>query len=162
MLDVVVGGMLAIVASQRRRARRGEQAGPTFLGVPMRMLRGQHVSTIDVYGLATLPLYTRGLRPDGPVRDVALRAPAGAESAQALIYVNGLEPSFPAVPRCQMVVTMTRTSLSRPLYVGIFLLTRDTPGDHLGTIVLGGWDASSQTGPILVVLGGDPWLDGSS
>lgn len=117
-------------------------AGP-MRSDPIAELRGHHVAVIHCARFDRLPMLDGGLTTDGPNPDSVFPTDDVAESGWISVFVSEA-PVFFDTPR--VTVTLTRTSLLAPLYVGLvpraFKLVDDDGSG--GVFIIAGWDPTTE------------------
>lgn len=133
-----------------------ERAGPVNTQ-SLERWQGEHIATlgVDIF---------RGLKEFGKVPcNTASRAffviqgTNNEQSGKLLFYINASEPNFDS--KCQMVVTLRRETLEKPLFLGIRSAVQNPMSDdgRTGVTVLAGWNplAGPNTALRLLYLRGE-------
>lgn len=129
----------------RIRANSGAVAGPVIIP-PIAELRGQHVASVVVDRIQGLKPFGRFPKNRGSEIDHVIPADAQVSSARLALYVNGLKASF-AVDTCRLIFTIRRSTLARPLYLGIKPLAQEpiSQPEHAGVTIIAGWDPTKSS-----------------
>lgn len=117
-----------------------KKAGPLYIP-PLDTLRGEHITTVSPDAFENLPLFEGKFKKEGSSIDNIIYVPDEAINDRLALYVNGFEPSF-MCSDCPNTFTITRPTISRPLYLGIKPLGQrkicvDTTK---GVTIIAGWN----------------------
>jgi hypothetical protein len=117
----------------------GVLAGP-LQSVPLANLRGEHMATVTVERFEGLMEFKGAPSSGGQYRDYVVRA-EGAESGRHAIYINGAAPEFADGP-CWITLRLGRSTLPRPIYVGVSAVGQAPLSDRgeTGVAVIAGWN----------------------
>ena len=121
-----------------------KRAGPLFIP-HLSALKGQHIASISPDSFDSLPIHSEKIRETGTEIDHVIHATDNVKNGRLAIYVNGFEPKFDTI-RCEIIITLQRPSLSKPLYVGILPVEQQILGTPApkGVTVIAGWDPTKS------------------
>jgi hypothetical protein len=136
-LSIHESGMVHVQAA-------GLRAGPVSVS-PLVQWRGQHIASIGADNFQALPAFTDALSSAGPEIDHVIPTDQIVESGRLVFYLAGDRPAFEE-RNCRLVITLSRPSLSNPIYLGIQpkaqrALSEPTLG---GVTAIAGWDMDSS------------------
>lgn len=122
-----------------------QRAGPLFIP-PLARLRGEHVASVSPDAFETLPMFTGMLRDNGSEVDHIIPALDEATNGTLAIYVNGRKPAF-AESNCRLTFELTRSTIDRPLYIGMKPKGQPQIGVNTrkGVTIIAGWNPLQST-----------------
>jgi len=122
-----------------------EKAGPLFIP-PLATLKGQHIASVSPDAFESLPIFTEKLRDKGSDVDHIIPALDDAINGRLAIYVNGHNPTF-AASNCRLTFTLRRSTISRPLYLGMKPIGQPQIGVDIqkGVTIIAGWNPLQST-----------------
>lgn len=122
-----------------------EEAGPLTIP-PLASWRGEHIATVTVDRFDTLAPYAKIPKSTGAEHDFVFMIEEPLESGRLALYLNGAAQAFG--DDCSVFFTLTRPTLSRPLYLGIRPWGQEPMGETTergGVTAIAGWDPSTAT-----------------
>ena len=120
------------------------RAGPVSVS-PLAQWRGQHIASIGADTFRALPALTEALSTTGPEIDHVIPADQIVESGRLVFYLAGDRPAFEE-PNCRLVITLSRSTMSNPIYLGIQPKAQRplSEPDLGGVTAIAGWDIHPQ------------------
>lgn len=118
----------------------GKKVGPLFVPA-LETLTGQHIASVSPDAFDALPVFKGTVRNTASEADHIIPADDDAINGRLALYVNGFKPLF-ACTDCRLTFNLSRSTISRPLYIGIKpigqpLISVDSPK---GVTIIAGWD----------------------
>ncbi len=117
-----------------------DKAGPLHIP-PLASLRGEHVCSVSVDRLDSLPEYSPTIKKAGPKTDRLVHFSDSMESGRIVFMVNGTEPVFRTTNQTSLIQLTCKAGLT--VYLGLLAIEQDPLGnerDVKGISVIGGWD----------------------
>jgi len=136
-LSIHESGQVHVIAGSKR-------IGPLQIP-PLPELEGQHIASISADEFTALSKFEDTPSSSGAERDYVIPFDPRVNSGRLVLYVAGDRAAF-EVPNCRIIFTLTRPTLTRPLFIGIKPIAQKIMGEPegRGIMVITGWDPTSK------------------